>query len=82
MEELNAWQHRFDPYDDYEIKIEVDPEHEEDVYKALMYGALYVSNFGKTKDPDADINLVKIYTTLMNMQAAMDRNSNNQWRNK
>lgn len=73
-EELENWQRRFDRFYDYDLHIEVDPEHEEDVYRALMWGAAYISKFGGPDfHNDVEENgLQKMYKILCDMQACMD----------
>lgn len=74
VEELNAWQRRFDRFHGYKLKIEVDPDYEEEVYRALMWGAAYISKFGGPdfNNDDPENSLRKMYTTLCDMQACMD----------
>lgn len=74
VEELHAWQRRFDRFHGYNLKIEVDPDYEEEVYRALMWGAAYISKFGGPdfNNDDPDNGLRKMYTTLCDMQACMD----------
>ena len=74
--ELEAWNNRFKRIFDYPLKIEVDPEHEETVYKALMWGAAYISKFGGPDFYNEENNLHKMYEVLCDMQAYIDLSKN------
>ena len=73
-DEFDSWNTRFGRLTDYYLNIDVAPEYEEDVYRALMWGAAYVSKFGgkdlALSPPGTGLRL--IYDTLCDMQASMD----------
>lgn len=72
-DELNGWETRFNRINDYKLKIEVDPEWEENVYRALMWGAAYIAKFGGPDFADEDNELRKLYDILCDMQACIDK---------
>lgn len=75
-DELHGWNTRFDRINPYNLTIEVDPEYEEDVYRALMWGAAFISKFGGpdfTDDKECK-GLRKLYNVLCDMQACIDNN--------
>jgi hypothetical protein len=76
-DELEDWKNRFNRFSDYNMKIEIDPEHEEDVYRALMWGAAYIAKFGGPDFANAQpgTGLRKMYETLCDMQACIDSNN-------
>ena len=79
-DELESWKNRFNRFSDFNMKIEIDPEYEEDVYRALMWGAAYISKFG---GPDFNAcpsgeGLKKMYETLCDMQACIDNTKEQQ----
>lgn len=73
-DEFEGWNSRFDRLTDHYLNIEVAPEYEEDVYRALMWGAAYISKFGGKEfaSAPAGTGLRLIYDTLCDMQASMD----------
>ena len=65
--ELEGWDTRFDMFGTYnKLRIEVDPEHEEDVYRALMWGASFISQsdpaqFKENKHGEGIKNYMKFF---------------------
>lgn len=65
-EELKFWDERFQPIGTYErLSIDVDPEHAEEVYRALIWGASMIYNF-------ADEEHKYLADILSDLQACMD----------
>ena len=75
-DELEGWNTRFNRIFGYNLKIEVDPDWEEQVYRALMWGAAYIAKFGGPdfKEDTSTNGLRKMYEVLCDMQACMDSN--------
>lgn len=78
--EIEGWNTRFDRIGTYKkLKIEVDPEHEEDVYRALLWGGAFIAQFGGEEFHMAKSGegLKKLYETLCDLQACIDSPSDN-----
>lgn len=75
LEEFEAWKNRFNRIYDYDLNIDVDKEYEEDVYRAMMYGAAFISKFGGPDFTDRNGILRKMYNVLCDIQAHLDSKS-------
>lgn len=78
--EVNAWYTRFDRIDNYHLNIDVDPEHEEEVYRALLLGATYIAKFGGVEFTECPENagLKSAYNTLYEMLSCFNNEHDKQ----
>lgn len=66
--ELDAWDHMFEQINLFKkLNLEVDQEHEEDVYRALMFGSRYIQLCCQD-DPEA----LRLATILYDLQYVID----------
>lgn len=69
--ELEGWDKRLSPIGSYKkLNIDIDDENEEDVYRALLHGAAFIS-----QAMEEDKELEKLYIILCDLQACIDSNS-------
>lgn len=69
--ELEGWSNRLNPIGSYKkMSIDVDEENEENVYRALLHGAAFIS-----QAMEEDKDLEKLYIILCDLQACIDSNS-------
>lgn len=70
--EIEAWNDRFSQINLFrKLKLEVDEEHEEDVYRALMFGAAYIQNMLRLTGED-NPEAVRLATILYDLQYVLD----------
>lgn len=75
--ELEGWDTRFDISHEYDkLRIEVDPEHAEDVYRAFMWGASFIAqaNAEEFKSAKPGEGIRRLHETLYDLLACMDKN--------
>lgn len=73
--ELEGWDTRFDMHNKYEkLRIEVDPDQEEDVYRAFMWGASFLSRTKEFHECPDGKGIRKLYGILCDLQYCIDKN--------
>lgn len=73
-EEMNGWNTRFNPLGKYKLlKLEVDKEHQEIVYKSLLWASHFIKNaIENNSNPESAPELTKYYNILADLQYCMD----------
>ena len=74
-EELEGWDNRLSPVGTYKhLSINVDKEHEEILYKALLWGSMLIGNIAKDKDCEGEEleKIEKMTDILYDLQYCMD----------
>ena len=71
--ELEGWETRFNRIREYKkLEIHVDPENEELVYKALLWGGAYIARFAGPEMDSPDSELRQYYEVLCDLQQYID----------
>lgn len=74
-EELEGWMTRFDLIGSYiTLHIETDEDNDEDLYRALMWGASFIARSAPEAFNDPDSKIKKYYEILCDLQNCMDKN--------
>lgn len=73
-EEMNGWNTRFNPLGRYKLlNIEVDKDHQELVYKSLLWASHFIKNaIENNVNPESAPELTQYYNTLADLQCCMD----------
>lgn len=75
-EEVDNWRKRLEKFNEYgELILKVDPEHEEQVYRSLMWGAAFIEEaYRGTTDEESRDELQQFFRTLKDLQYTIDHN--------
>lgn len=74
--EVHNWKNRLEYFNEYdELVLKVDPEHEEQVYRSLMWGAAFIEEvYSSTSDKEHREELQQFFRTLKDLQYTIDHN--------
>lgn len=80
--EVESWHDKLSYFHEYKnLSVIVDPEREETVYRALMWGAAFIEEaFTGTKDPDNAAELREFFETLKDLQYSIDQTASSEIR--
>lgn len=72
--EIEGWKSRLDYFNTYKnLYITVDPDKEEAVYRALMWGASFIEDaFNRIEDPKVENQLSEYFQILKDLQYSID----------
>lgn len=74
--EVDNWHKRLEYFNKYdELVLKVDPEHEEQVYRSLMWGAAFIEEvYSDATDKEHRDELQQFFKTLKDLQYTIDHN--------
>lgn len=75
-DEVDNWHKRLECFNEYdELVLKVDPDHEEQVYRSLMWGAAFIEEvYSSTTDRGSREELQQFFRTLKDLQYIIDQN--------
>lgn len=72
-DELEGWDTRFDMHNKYQnLRIEIDPEHEEDLYRAIIWTSAFFTRNAEIRKRYDEKTIDRIYGVLCDLQSCID----------